>query len=969
MLSLSCLTSHRLAFVSSSLCNFRLFQLKRSSFLTPPISYSSRTPQYRYIPYCKRTVKATMPEPNSSSTTVSSLPNNETVTSTEPPVKYLKDYKPTFYTISHTNLDFLLDDDGLNTHVISKLTIKPRDSSTSSEPLVLDGEALELVEGSLKVSGNALPLSAFVYDTSAGTLTIAPDHLPNGQFDLESVVRIKPAKNTVLEGLYMSEGDYFTQCEAEGFRRIIFYIDRPDVLSKFTVRIEANQVKYPVLLSNGNCIDRGNGSEGRHWAVFEDSFPKPCYLFALVAGDLASMKDTFTTMNGRAVSLSVFVKGEEEVRKCGYAMASLKRAMKWDEEVYGLEYNYDDFRIVAVPSFVFGAMENTSLNIFNSKYVLVSPETATDNDFNNVEGVVGHEYFHNYSGNRVTLSSWFQLSLKEGLTVFRDQSFSADMTRSAVKRISDVTVLRTAQFAEDASPMSHPIRPSSYITCNSFYTATVYNKGAEVIRMLRTIVGPKGFRAGTDIYFSRHDGQAVTCEDWIQAIQDANPQVDLSNFQRWYSTSGTPVVTVNVVRDNVAQTLTLECSQTVPPTAKQPSAEPLLIPLRVGLIASDGSRVPVDLNDGSEPELSRVLFFNQRDSSFVLHSVPEGSVPSLLRGFSAPVKLVRKDKVSVEEFAFLLGEDSDEFVRWDSGQMLMTNFILDCINGSGDFMPLPDVIIEAFRKTLLNDDVESALRGQIFTPPAESYILEQLDDVDPSRVRAALKHLQRELASKLEADFQKVVDSDVSGEEEYKLDPESQGKRALKNAALSYLVSLGKTEYYKLCLNIVRKGSNMTDSLAALGCLVSSESAEREIALDEFYKKWEENYLVVDKWLRMQSTAKRDGVLDTVSNLTQHKAYKETVPNCVYALIGGFGAWNVHMPTDGSGYTFLADQIMRLDSLNPQVAARIARFFARWRKFEPVRRGQMEAELKRIKAVENLSKDVFEIVSNCLKSD
>lgn len=944
--------------------------LQRTSFVNHSLALSSRKSTHCSWPlYCipaRSAVVASMPEPNSVSTVDAT--SNEVSVPGEPPVKFLKDYKPPFYTISQTHLDFSLDDDGLNTLVSAKLSVAPRDSTLSSQPLVLDGEALELISDSLKVSGSALPSSAYTYDTLVGTLTILPDFLPNGSFDVESVVRIKPVKNTLLEGLYMSAGDYCTQCEAEGFRKITFYLDRPDVMAKFFVGIEADRVKYPVLLSNGNCIGRGDSQDGRHWARFEDTFPKPSYLFALVAGNLACMKDTFTTMGGRDVSLSVYVKGESEVRKCAHAMASLKRAMKWDEETFGLEYNYDTFNIVAVPSFVFGAMENTSLNIFNSKYVLVSPETATDTDFNNVEGVVAHEYFHNYSGNRVTVSSWFQLSLKEGLTVFRDQSFSADMNSATAKRISDVTILRAAQFAEDAGPMSHPIRPESYITCNSFYTATVYNKGAEVIRMLKTIVGPQGFRRGTDIYFSRHDGQAVTCEDWIQAIQDGNPDIDLSVFRRWYSTSGTPVVKVNVVHEAAQQTMTLTCNQSVPPTPKQPTSDPLVIPLRIGIIAPDGSPVPVDLHDGTEPTFSRVLMFDQRNASFVCHGVPEGSVPSLLREFSAPVKLIRKDNVSRKELAFLMAGDTDEFNKWESGQQLMLDFILECVTGSKDFGPLPDELTSAFRKTLLNNEVDATLRGQVFIPPAESYVLEQLEDVDPMRVRGALDHLRCELGTKLEAEFTKVVEIGLGDKGEYKLDPDSQGKRALKNVALTYLAALEKKETYRLCLNIVRTGSNMTDVLAALGCLVSSESEEREIALREFYNKWENDQLVVDKWLRMQSTAKRDGVTKKVIELTTHKAYTETVPNCVYALLGGFGAWNVHMPVDGSGYRFLADQVIHLDRLNPQVAARIARSFTRWRKFEFSRRDQMEAELQRIKSTEKLSKDVFEVVNNCLAS-
>lgn len=882
----------------------------------------------------------------------------------EPKVKYLKDYTPPPYFISHTRLEFALDDDGLDTQVRGVLTVRP--ACAKGTDLVLDGEGLALKQGSVKIDGGVLSDDAFMYDTVANTLTIHGEYVPNEEFIFESVVTIKPAKNTVLEGLYMSQGDYSTQCEAEGFRRITFYVDRPDVMAKFNVLIQADKKKCPVLLSNGNCIERGESPDGKHYAEFEDPFPKPCYLFALVAGDLACLKDQFVTMGGRKVDLSVFVKGESEVRKCEHAMRSLKRAMKWDEDTYGLEYNYDIFNIVAVPSFVFGAMENTSLNIFNSKYVLVSPETATDNDFNAVEGVVGHEYFHNYSGNRVTVNSWFQLSLKEGLTVFRDQSFSADMNSAAVKRIRDVSRLRVSQFAEDAGPMSHPIRPASYITCNSFYTATVYNKGAEVIRMLKTLVGEKGFRKGTDLYFSRHDGQAVTCDDWVHAIQDANPEVDLTVFRKWYSQSGTPVVTVDVMYDNASQQMTLSCEQMIPPTSKQPTAEPMLIPIRMGLIGPDGTSVPVDLGDGSAPALSKVLNFVDRKQDFVLRDVPKGSVPSLLRGFSAPVKLELVGGESNDELAFLMANDTDEFNRWESGQTLALNFILNCVRSEEEFDDIPETMVTAFRKTLTNGDIDAALRAEVFVLPGESYITEQVEVADPVRIRAARKHVRRQLAQRLEADFKAVLEAGLKNRGEYKLDPESQGQRVLTNVALGYLAALEEDETYDLCLRIVREGGNMTDVLSALSILTSTKSEQGATALAEFFQKWEQDYLVVDKWLQLQSTSSRDDTLDTVKMLTQHKAYKETIPNCVYALIGGYGATNAHIPTDGSGYEFLGDQVRKLDRFNPQVAARIARVFTRWRKYDAGRRVQMEEQLKLIKDSEGLSKDVFEVVSNCL---
>lgn len=901
-------------------------------------------------------------------TPVAVATSTTTVAEPQPKEKFLKDYTPPLYYISDTRLIFHLDDDGLNTIVHSTLSVRPADPA-SKQDFVLDGKALRLLDNGLKINDRVLDPSEFAYDTVAHTLTIPAHVIPDGPFTFESAVSIKPAKNTELDGLYMSSADYCTQCEAEAFRKITFYPDRPDVMAKFSVRIEADQKRYPVLLSNGNCVAKGvvESDPTRHWAEYVDPFSKPCYLFALVAGDLSHLQDSFTTMGGRDVTLRVYVKGEAEVAKCHHAMRSLKRAMKWDEVTYGLEYNYDIFNIVAVPTFVFGAMENTSLNIFNSKYVLVSPETATDSDFNNVEGVVAHEYFHNYSGNRVTVSSWFQLSLKEGLTVFRDQSFSADMNSATVKRIRDVSILRTAQFAEDAGPMAHPIRPASYITCNSFYTATVYNKGAEVIRMLKTLVEPEGFRRGTDIYFSRNDGKAVTCEDWVQAIQDANPQVDLTVFKKWYAQSGTPVLTVDIEYDDASSAMTLKCEQAIRPTQKQPNPEPAMIPIRMGLIGPNGSPVPVDVGDGSAPQLTKVLNLVDAKADFVLHNVPKGTVPSLLREFSAPVKLVRKGGVSPDELAFIMANDTDEFTKWDAGQELALGIILECVKSGGDsFQDVPPTVIEAFRKTLLNDKIDAALRAEVFKLPAEPYIVEQMDVADPVRIRAARKHVIKQLAEKLEEDLKKIVDIGLAETGEYKLDPVSQGNRALKNVALSYLASLRKKETYQLCLKITREASNMTDVLAALITLASTTSEEKDIALAEFYEKWQSTGLVVDKWLAIQSSSTNDDVLDVVKRLTNHPAYNETVPNSVYALIGGYGRTNLHIPTDGSGYKFMGDQVIHLDGLNPQVAARMARTFTRWRKYDKTRQAQMEIELKRIKGTDGLSKDVFEVVNSCL---
>lgn len=739
-------------------------------------------------------------------------------------------------------------------------------------------------------------------------------------------------------------------------------------MSKYSVRIAANKTRFPVLLSNGNMVGSGDveGDSTRHWAEYEDPFNKPCYLFALVAGELVHVEDKFKTVNGRDVTLRIYVKGEGELPKCDHAMESLKRAMKWDEDTYGLEYDLDIFNIVAVPDFTMGAMENKSLNIFNSKYILVSQATATDTDFNNVEGVVAHEYFHNYSGNRVTVNSWFQLSLKEGLTVFRDQSFSADMGARTVNRISAVNVMRTAQFAEDAGPMAHPIRPDSYITCNNFYTVTVYDKGAEVIRMLHTLCGPEGYRKGTDIYFKRHDSQAVTTDEWIQALHDANPNAfDVEKFKRWYSQAGTPEVTVTSVYDKNAKTLTLDMKQVVPPTHKQKEKLPALIPIKTGIIGPDGAKVLVNLGGKEESAFEKVLILSEASQSFVLHDVPEGSIPSLLRDFSAPVKLKYEQGETLEALAFQMSNDSDEFNRWEAGQKIALKIILECINSaSGSFPDVPEIVTNAFRKTLTDESVDPALRAEVFFLPAESYIVGVMDVADPVKIRASRNHVKKQIAAALKDELTATL-SAAPLSKEYKLDPAAQGGRALRNVALAFLGTLEDAATYSTALEQVRSGSNMTDVLAALGVLACSKSTQRDVALSEFYAKWESDRLVIDKWLRIQSGAPREDALQTTQKLMQHSAFDISVPNCVYALLGGFMA-NLHMPEDGSGYKFIADQILVLDKINPQVASRITRVFTRIKKYDEGRQKMMREQLERMKATDGLSKDVFEIVTNCL---
>lgn len=885
------------------------------------------------------------------------------------PIKYLKDYEKPPYLVDYIKLNFQLDDEGLETVVTSTLTV--RADCPEGTSLVLDGELLDLVPGSLKIDGEVVPQRLFTVAPNGGNLTIDAVAIPlfHEPFTLETTVRIKPAENTTLSGLYMSSNiTYCTQCEAEGFRRITYFPDRPDVMARYTVRITASKSKFPVLLSNGNCINSGivDSDPTLHWAEYEDPFKKPSYLFALVAGDLVFVEDKFTTMGDRDVTLRIYVTGEIELLKCAHAMESLRNAMKWDEQVYGLEYDLNIYNVVAVPDFNMGAMENKSLNIFNSKYILASKDTATDTDFNNVEGVVGHEYFHNYSGNRVTVNSWFELSLKEGFTNFRDMSFSEDMRSAAVKRITDVSGLRTVQFAEDSGPLAHPIRPHFYQTINNFYTATVYDKGSEVIRMLRTLCGPQGFRRGTDLYFSRHDGQAITCEHWVKAIHDANPSAfDIEKFSRWYSQAGTPEVTVTSQYNATEHTLTLHVSQVVPPTHKQPHKLPATIPITTGLIGPSGDPVALDLGDGSEPMLERVLVLSEAEQIFTLHNVPRGTLPSLLRNFSAPVKLGYIQGESIERLAFQMAHDTDDFNRWEAGQKLALMILIDCVQSPSSTLPLiPAAAIEAFRHTLTDENVDAALRAQLFYLPSESYVLDQLPQADPKRIRAARFHLRHTLAVGLEEELWNTLNTPPLSRE-YTLDPAAQGGRALHNVALSYLVGLGETVAYENALSQLRAAHNMTDVQAALTSLAASNAPQRAIALAEFYAKWSHNRLVVDKWMRIQATAPRDDSLQVVKALMNHEAFDITIPNCVYAVLRSYAYTNLHMDKDG--YSFLADQIIRLDKINPQVAAKVSRVFTRIKKYDEERQKQMRTELLRIKATQGLSKDVFEVVENCLE--
>ncbi len=873
----------------------------------------------------------------------------------------LQDYRPPAHLIDTVDLFFDLGEEVTTVRAQLGLRRNPACDGAAALPLTLDGQRLELVSVAL----NGQPLGDADY-------TVTPDHLTVHSvpetFTLETVVRIKPQENTALEGLYKSSGNFCTQCEAEGFRKITYFADRPDVMARYTTTITADKARYPVLLSNGNLIESGDLPDGRHRAVWEDPFPKPCYLFALVAGTLVHQEDRFRTASGRDVTLRIYVEpGNED--KVDHAMRSLIKSMRWDEEVFGLEYDLDIFNIVAVGDFNMGAMENKSLNVFNTKYILAKPETATDQDFLGIEAVVAHEYFHNWTGNRVTCRDWFQLSLKEGLTVFRDQEFSSDMNSRAVKRIADVQRLRTVQFPEDSGAMAHPVRPDSYVEINNFYTPTVYDKGSEVIRMYHTLLGPQGFRKGMDLYFQRHDGQAVTCDDFAAAMSDATG-VDLTQFKRWYRQAGTPELDVTGAYDEAAKTYRLTVKQTVPPTPGQPVKEPMHIPLVMGLLGPDGADLPLRLTGEAEPAgTSRTLHITEADQTFTFVDVPARPVPSLLRGFSAPVKL-RAD-LTDGDLTFLMANDSDAFNRWEAGQTLATRLLLSLVadRQAGRELALPRSFIDAVGAVLKDADQDPAFAAQALVLPTESYLGTQMEVIDPDAIHAVREFARRRLAEALRPGWLDTHRRNA-GNEPFSVDAAAIGRRALKNLCLAYLMALEDEEALGLCLGQYRGAQAMTDVMAALQFLSNSNAPERDEAIAAFYERWKGEALVVDKWFGVQATSHRPDALERVTALLAHPAFEIRNPNKVYALIGGFAGGNPvrFHDTSGAGYRFLADQVLRLDPMNPQVAARMVGPFSRLRRYDATRRALMKAELERIVATPGLSPDVFEVASKSLEA-
>jgi len=882
------------------------------------------------------------------------------------------DYTPYPYALSTVSLAFDLREGA--TTVTSTMSFS---SPAGGAPLELDGDASVAVV-SVRVSGAELSAGAgYSLSEDAKLLTVASP--PAGDFELEVTTRIVPEENTQLEGLYKSSGNYCTQCEAQGFRRITYFPDRPDVMATYVTRVEADEASYPVLLGNGDLQESGPCAEaGRHYAVWVDPWKKPCYLFALVAGDLASIEDSFTTASGRDVTLRIYTEAHN-IHKCDYAMESLKASMKWDEDVYGLEYDLGLFNIVAVDDFNMGAMENKSLNIFNSRLVLATPETATDGDYERIEGVVGHEYFHNYTGNRVTCRDWFQLSLKEGLTVFRDQQFSADMNDAATKRISDVTRLRAAQFPQDASPMAHPVRPDSYIKMDNFYTVTVYEKGAEVVRMYHTLLGKDGFRKGMDLYFERHDGQAVTCDDFRAAMADSSGE-DLSQFELWYSQSGTPAVSASGAWDAAAGTYTLTLAQSSKDTPKQPAAgkKPYLIPLRVGLVGR-GSKVDLPLSPfGGATE--GVLRLDEAEKTFVFEGLGEEPVLSLNRGFSAPVSLTLEG-ASDEDLLFLGANDSDSFNRWEALQTvgrrtLLAAYAARAAGGpvTEDQAGLPD-LVGAMRAVLADAEggLDDAFAAAALALPSSSELSEQLSEVDPVALwecrAAAGRHVARALRPELEA----VVTSRAPAPgEKYSPDHASKARRALRTTALAYLAKLAGEDpaLDALLEECYRSADNMTAQLGALSCASAGGAPCTQGLLESFREKWADDPLVMMKWLGLSAGSDAPGNLPNVRALMEGPHYRLDNPNMNYSLLGGFcgSAVNFHA-ADGSGYEFLGGMIETLDGVNAQVASRMCSAFVRWRKYDPARQALMKAQLERLLAKEGgLSENTFEVVSKSLEN-
>ena len=862
-------------------------------------------------------------------------------------VRYLKDYQTPAYRILETDLHFDIAEP--QTVVKSRLTVEPQ---RVGEPLVLDGSAKLL---SVKINGAAAD-----YVLEGETLTIAG--VPSERFTVEVETEILPAENKSLMGLYASGGNLFTQCEPEGFRKITFYIDRPDVMSKFTTTIVADKKRYPVLLSNGNKIDGGEFSDGRHWVKWEDPFAKPSYLFALVAGDLAVTEDRFTTMSGRNVKIE-FYTTDADKPKVGFAVESLKNAMKWDETRFGLEYDLDIFMVVAVSDFNMGAMENKGLNIFNTKFVLADSRTATDTDFEGIESVVGHEYFHNWTGNRVTCRDWFQLSLKEGLTVFRDQEFSGDRASRAVRRIENIRLLRQHQFPEDAGPTAHPVRPASYEEMNNFYTMTVYEKGAEVVRMYHTLLGEEGFQKGMKLYFQRHDGQAVTCDDFRAAMADAN-DINLDQFALWYSQAGTPVLEAEGRLKNNSFELTIK--QTVPPTPDMADKQPMMIPVKVGLLNRNGEAVAFDYQGKRATEA--VLLLTEAEQTFRFEGVTEAVVPSLLRGFSAPVHL--NYPYSDDDLLLLLAHDSDAFTRWEAAQTLYRRAVAANLSALSDGVELPkhEKLLAAVEKVISDDLLDNAFKALLLGVPSEAELWDGAENIDPLRYHQAREALLDTLAAHFLPKWHELNRQAAKQENQsYEYSPEAAGWRTLRNVCRSFVLRADPAHIETVAEKYGEMAQNMTHEWGILSAVNGNESDTRNRLLAQFADKFSDDALVMDKYFALIGSSRRSDTLQQVQTALQHPKFSLENPNKARSLIGSFSRNVPHFHAeDGSGYRFIADKVIEIDRFNPQVAARLVQAFNLCNKLELHRKNLVKQELQRIRAQEGLSKDVGEIVGKIL---
>lgn len=868
----------------------------------------------------------------------------------QPQIKYRHDYRAPEYTITDIDLTFELDASTTRVTAISQV----KRLGDSQAELRLDGEALTLI--ALEVDGQAW--TAFREEEGALVISQLPD-----SFTLKIINDIHPDQNTALEGLYKSGEALCTQCEAEGFRHITWYLDRPDVLARFTTTIYADGERYPFLLSNGNRIDSGRDAQGRSWVKWEDPFPKPCYLFALVAGDFDVLRDSFTTRSGRDVALEIFV-DRGNLDRADWAMTSLKNSMKWDEERFGLEYDLDIFMIVAVDFFNMGAMENKGLNVFNAKYVLAKAETATDKDYLGIEAVIGHEYFHNWTGNRVTCRDWFQLSLKEGLTVFRDQEFSSDLGSRAVNRIDNVRIVRGAQFAEDASPMAHPIRPDQVIEMNNFYTLTVYEKGSEVIRMMHTLLGEENFQKGMKLYFDRHDGSAATCDDFVQAMEDAS-NVDLSQFRRWYSQSGTPVLTVRDDYNPELEQYTLHVTQHTPATADQKEKLPLHIPLDIELYDGEGKVIP--LQNNGHP-VHHVLNVTEEFQTFIFDNVYFQPVPSLLREFSAPVKL--DYKWSDAQLTFLMRHARNDFSRWDAAQSLLATYIRLNVARyqQGQHLSLPLHVADAFRAVLLDTDSDPALTALILTLPSENEIAELFDTIDPQAIALVRDALQRTLARELADEFFAIYNANQ--QPEYRVEHDAIGQRSLKNICLTYLAFSDAQLADKLVQTQYHQATNMTDALAALSAAVAAQLPCRDVLLAAYDERWHQDGLVMDKWFVLQATSPAANVMRNVRQLLNHRSFTMSNPNRVRSLVGAFASANpaAFHAKDGSGYKFLVEMLTDLNTRNPQVAARMVEPLIRLKRYDEGRQAMMRQALEQLLELDKLSGDLYEKITRALNA-